>query len=108
MPRYDFAKVSIDKLIFKRKDIYKYLVLMNWTLKEFENVLTHAPDDAFNGFVEKHVNAYLEGTKPPAAIQTAIMNIVDDFAAGREMTLRAGDYIALQTAFQHSHSPTKA
>jgi len=55
-------------------------------------------DKAFTGAVQTHVSAYLEkGTMPPSAIVGPILNIAEDLAAGREVTLRAGDYIALQT-----------
>jgi len=54
-------------------------------------------DRGFNALVENHVTAYLEkGTKPPDAIAAPILNIAEDVMAGRPVTLRAGDYIALQ------------
>jgi hypothetical protein len=64
-------------------------------------------DKSFNNAVETHVAAYLEkGTMPPSAIVGPILNIAEDIAAGREVTLRAGDYIALQT-FVRSQSHSK-
>jgi hypothetical protein len=55
-------------------------------------------DKAFKTLVETHVSAYLEkGTMPPAPIIAPILNVAEDIAAGREVTLRAGDYISLQT-----------
>jgi hypothetical protein len=33
---------------------------------------------------------------PPTEIAPAIINLVDDYKAGRDMTLRTGDYISLQ------------
>jgi hypothetical protein len=33
---------------------------------------------------------------PPEEIAPTIMNLADDFAAGRQMCIRAGDYIAIQ------------
>ena len=54
-------------------------------------------DTAFDKFIRKHVEAYLEkGTMPPEAIVGPIVNIAEDIIAGREPTLRAGDYIAIQ------------
>jgi hypothetical protein len=65
--------------------------------------LSGAHDKTFQTSVESHVSAYLEkGTMPPAAIIGPILNIAEDIAAGREVTLRAGDYIALQTRSQTS------
>jgi hypothetical protein len=44
------------------------------------------------------VKAYVEeGKMPPPEIETAIMNAADDYLEGRDITLRAGDYIALQS-----------
>lgn len=49
----------------------------------------------------RHVKAYVEnGKMPPKDIAPAILNLADDFIAGREVTVRAGDYIALQTHFK--------
>jgi hypothetical protein len=74
-----------------------------------ENVAKFAKgqDKTFNAAVETHVAAYLEkGTMPPAPIVGPILNIAEDIAAGRDVTLRAGDYIALQT-FVRSQAPRK-
>jgi len=55
-------------------------------------------DKAFNSLIETHVSAFLEkGTMPPAQISGAILNIAEDLVAGRTPTLRAGDYIALNS-----------
>jgi hypothetical protein len=102
LPRFEFFKVRIAREIIDRRDWVKYLVLVNWHGRQLDNVLTQAPDAAFAGFVEKQLQTYLEGSAPPDAIQPAIMNIADDYAAGREVTLRAGDYIALQNHYMKS------
>jgi hypothetical protein len=48
--------------------------------------------------VKEHVLAYAaEGTPPPDKIATAIMNIADDVMAGRNLVMRAGDYISLMS-----------
>ncbi len=55
-------------------------------------------DKAFNTLVETSVKAYVEHhTEPPAAIRGPILNIAEDVMAGRQVTIRAGDYITLQT-----------
>ncbi len=55
------------------------------------------PDKRFYRTFAKHMTAYLRhGTTPPADIAATIMNLADDYMAGKQMTLRAGDYIALQ------------
>ncbi len=54
-------------------------------------------DKALNTVIESHVRAYIEkGTMPPEGIAAPILNIAEDVAAGRQVTIRAGDYIALQ------------
>jgi hypothetical protein len=51
----------------------------------------------FDAVVAGHLNAYLEkGTIPPEAISAPILNLADEYLAGKSMTLRAGDYVALQ------------
>ena len=60
----------------------------------------NVPSKAFGEFVDKNVRMYMNGELPPDAILSAVMNITDDVVAGREPILRAGDYIALQTAFK--------
>lgn len=58
--------------------------------------VSHGEDKQFNNVIQAHVSAYMEkGTMPPAAIVGPILNIAEDIAAGRQVTLRAGDYIAL-------------
>lgn len=98
--KIELVKVQISKEIFDRKDTIKYLVIPNWHSKDLGNVIEVAPDATFTKFLEQHVQAYLEGKKPPTAIESAVMNIADDYVSGREMTLRAGDYVALQGHFR--------
>jgi hypothetical protein len=48
-------------------------------------------------FVAEQVNVFLKEDKLPAKeIQGPILNIAEDFIAGRPLVFRAGDYIALQ------------
>lgn len=108
MLRYKFNKVFIQKSVIDRKDWVKYLVVVDWNARDFENILTRTPDEAFGAFVDNHVKAYLDGKAPPAAIQSAVLNIVDDYASGREVVLKTGDYIALQTMFMQHHKTQSA
>ena len=58
----------------------------------------------FNAFVQEQVSAYMTGkTVPPAEIEGPILNIADDLLAGKEITLRTGDYIVLQTYMQKAN-----
>ena len=100
MAKFNVLKVQIAKSIIDRKDWVKYLVLVNWHAEKLGNVIEKIPDAAFNKFLETQVKTYLGGKQPPAAIQSAVMNIADDYLAGREFTVKAGDYIALQNNFR--------
>lgn len=73
-----------------------YLII-NDGIRDIADKFKHPIDSSFNEFVTKHLDAYVNDNKmPPAEIAPTIMNLADDFAAGREMTIRAGDYIAIQ------------
>lgn len=55
-------------------------------------------DEKFNAFVQTEVEAYInEGVMPAADIAAPIINLSEDVMAGRPPTIRAGDYIAIQT-----------
>jgi hypothetical protein len=44
-----------------------------------------------------------EGKAPPNAIETPVLIAADDYLAGRDITLRAGDYIAVQSFVRAEH-----
>ncbi|MCE8425423.1 MAG: hypothetical protein J5U17_06555 [Candidatus Methanoperedens sp.] len=91
------VRVAIPAWVIERKIMVVYLDINEEFSKEFSDVMQMAPEKKFYEFVAKHVNAYLqEGMMPPTEIAPAIINLVDDYKAGRSMTLRAGDYISLQ------------
>ncbi|MGA2161298.1 MAG: hypothetical protein ABSG28_03735 [Methanoregula sp.] len=70
-----------------------YLILH----ENFGDLVTNPVDEAFGRAINAHVNAYLnKGTMPPTEIAATVMNLADDVMAGRKMTIRAGDYIAVQ------------
>lgn len=51
----------------------------------------------FTDVTWQYTNALVaEGKAPPPEIAGAIYNIADDVSSGREITLKAGDYIAIQ------------
>jgi hypothetical protein len=93
-----YTRVNVPKIIFDRSDWVKYLVVFDWQKKLIdEEVFAAITGEKFNQFVREHVNSYMVNKKaPPKEIAGAIYNIVDDMLSGREPTLRAGDYIALQ------------
>jgi hypothetical protein len=73
-----------------------YLII-NDGIKGIADKFKNPIDERFGQFVTKYLQAYVNENKmPPAEIAPAIMNLADDFAAGRQMCIRAGDYIAIQ------------
>lgn len=59
--------------------------------------------ETFSKEMAQHVYGYLyENKMPPAEIQQTVLNVAEDFVAGRQVQLRAGDYIAAQKFFRKS------
>jgi hypothetical protein len=72
-----------------------YLIILD--LREVADIARYKPDDAFYSVVAQHMSAYMnEGKMPPEPIAPAILNLADDYMAGRSISIRAGDYISLQ------------
>jgi hypothetical protein len=86
-----------ESILDRRIWVY-YLVLMERAAQKFGDLLQARPDERFYETLTKHVEAYVkDGKLPPKAIEGAVLNAADDVMAGRDITLRAGDYIAVQT-----------
>jgi hypothetical protein len=63
-----------------------------------DKLINIKPDEKFNAVVTEHVVALVQqGKEPPAAIAATITNLAEDLLAGRPMTIKTGDYIAIQT-----------
>lgn len=85
-----------ESILDRRIWVY-YLVILDKIAPQFGDVLEARPDERFYETFSKHVEAYVkEGEAPPKAIEGAVLNAADDYLAGRDITLRAGDYIAVQ------------
>ena len=91
--------VKVDWAHFWWKVAY---LIINWDkAKQFEKITKLAPDERFQSFVVNHVRALVDKkVAPPAEITAPIINLAEDISAGRELSLRAGDYIALQTFYR--------
>jgi len=73
-----------------------YLVIVDKMLKKWANVMKVRPTDKFFDMVHGHVVDHaVRGVEPPKQIAAAILNIADDMMSGRDVVLRAGDYISL-------------
>ena len=95
MPEYLKLHV-VPEWVLERWILVAYLII-NWNVKELAERIRIGPDKRFYAVVTKHLRAYVEeGVMPPEDIAPAILNIADDYMAGRAMNLRAGDYITIQ------------
>lgn len=89
--------VAVPNWVIDKRWWVAYLIVNDLLRKELVELVQAAPDERFNKLVAEHLDAYLEkGTMPPGEIAPAILNIADDLMAGRQPTLRTGDYIAMQ------------
>jgi len=85
--------VSVADWILKRKLIFYYLIVIDPLRQQTEI----NPGEQFEAVTARYMRAYIqEGTMPPPDIATAIVNMADDLLAGRQITVRSGDYIAIQ------------
>jgi hypothetical protein len=83
----------MNEWIFRRKIIFYYLIVPD----QLGRTIEINPTEQFEAFTARQIRAYIqEGTMPPPDIATAIMNLADDHLAGRQLTIRAGDYLAIQ------------
>jgi molybdopterin converting factor small subunit len=88
--------IQRESILDRRIWVY-YLIIVDQAAQKFGELLQARPDERFYETFSKHVEAYVkEGKAPPKAIEGAVLNAADDFLAGRDVTLRAGDYIAVQ------------
>ena len=88
--------VKREHILDRRTWVY-YLVINKWASRHLAEQIEVAPDDRFFKVLDKHVTAYVkENAAPPQEIASVVMNVADDYMAGRDVVLRAGDYIAMQ------------
>ncbi len=89
------VKIILNDFIWRRKWWVMYLIVA-----EKANILEQLSanlDRTFEDVTFRHVRAYIEeGKMPPADIAPAILNMADDYLAGRQVAIRAGDYLMIQ------------
>jgi len=89
--------VVLADWIWRRKWIFYYLVVVNDIFDKNQISVNVNPE--FENVTFGYAKAYIEkGEMPPADIAPAILNMADDYLAGRPVAIRAGDYIAI-----HNH-----
>lgn len=78
--------------------IRMYLIVKDFMLKKYNDIIKARTTNKFNNMVREEVMNYvIDAVEPPPQIHTAIMNIADDMMAGRDIVMRSGDYIALMS-----------
>ena len=76
------------------------LYCVKWNEKIVREFVEKVLEAEFANFLTSQVDAYVQGQESPAEIAPAIMNLADDHLSGREISVRAGDYISLQKYFR--------
>lgn len=88
---------EVNRWILERWILIAYLII-NFRFKDLTRGIRTQPGRELFDLAARHMHAYIYGdTMPPDDIAGAILNLADDYMAGNQLTLRAGDYIALQS-----------
>jgi hypothetical protein len=88
--------VKTSMILDRRTWVY-YLTVPEAGVSEWSKVIDIQPDEKFFAIVNQYAKAYVEkGEQPPDMIASAIVNFADDFVSKRDVTIRTGDYIAIQ------------
>lgn len=94
--------VDVENVLDRRVRIY-YLINPDRLSQKLRDLLEARPEPRFFEELERHVKAFVDdGKAPPEAIASAVMNVADDVLGGRDIQLKAGDYIALQGFFRQN------
>jgi hypothetical protein len=99
--KYTQLVYRINESILDRKYWVMYLQPVPEGLAQIKELVQNKLDKGFVTVVKQHLKAYMvDGKEPPAAIAPTIKNFADDLVAGRSMTVRSGDYYAIQNFIQ--------
>lgn len=91
---------GLEQMIDKNWCLASYLIL-NLDFHEFEELAQRELPANFANRMATLVYGYMcENKLPPTEIQQVVLNVSEDIAAGRDVALRAGDYIAVQKYFR--------
>ena len=86
----------LPEWILERWIIVAYLVI-NGGGNGVAKLIEIKPESRFYKVLAENLDAYIhDGVMPPDDIAPAILNLADDYLAGNQMNLRAGDYISIQ------------
>jgi hypothetical protein len=107
--RYDFNGLRLgvpDGMISRWRKVAGLLAGPGgWLRRESAKLVPVRPDERFDRFVTQQVEAYVErGELPAENVAAGILQLAGDVMAGREPTLRAVDYIAIQNHLRQARS----
>ena len=89
-------RLAIPEVIVKRWCVACYLII-NWRIKDLVERVQVEPSRDFYRVTGEFLYEYAHNDKmPPAEIAPAIMNLAEDYLAGRPVQFRPGDYIMIQ------------
>src|SRR3990172_9161565 len=95
-----FTVKGLEQQIGKSWCLASYLIL-NVDIRELVELAGRDLPESFATQMAGLVHAYMyEKKMPPAEIAQTVLNVAEDVAAGRQVQLRAGDYIAAQKYFK--------
>ena len=87
--------IERETILDRRIRVY-YLIILDRVAEHLGDRVQVEPDERFFRVLGEQVQKYLENGEVPEELQSVVLNVADDYLADREITLRAGDYIALQ------------
>lgn len=91
---------GLEEQIRKHWCTVSYLII-NFNLPDLVELADRELPESFVKEMAGHVYAYVyKNMMPPAEIQQTVLNVSEDLIAGRQVQLRAGDYIAAQKFFR--------
>lgn len=100
IPNFRITLNGLVNQIEKHWCIASYLTI-NMNLGDLVELAEKELPEQFSREMAKHVYGYVyENKMPPAEIQQTVLNVSEDFLAGRQVQLRAGDYVAVQRYFR--------
>jgi hypothetical protein len=99
-------RLAVPEWVLKRWILVAYLLVDPDS--KISEIIAHELDEAAIKAIHGYLKGYVEkGVMPPAAIAPAIINMADDYMAGRQITMRTGDYYALQSHMRAGASARK-
>lgn len=89
--------INLAEYIKNLKQRIMYLVVPDINIKQLKEALAVRPTEKFQRVVSEMTANYInKGIQPPESIAPAIYNIADDILSGRQVSIKAGDYIMIQ------------